>query len=330
MSTWSLLERAFGWGGIVAYHGIGDAPHAAVMHVSPPRLRAQLTYLHERYTVVPLRELVSRWHARLSTRGCVAITFDDAYAGVSVYALPIMRDLEIPATVFVTSRHAAQGGSYWWDDIERERAALRAEWTDEHEALGMPRYDPMDAKGVDRIRRRVICSFAGRWPGPIVQRDDTVWRSMNWDELAALAAEPLVDFGVHTLSHPALPLLSYAEQLAEMRDNLSQLRERLPRVLPIVAYPYGLYDSTTVRAAQEAGMVAGLTMEGRATADHPSPMTVPRVGAGEIHSPPSLGRRLNRALRPFLVIRNRGSHPRVPSDPLARRFDGISAELQTT
>ncbi len=267
MSTWSLLERAFGWGGIVAYHGVGDAPHAAVMHVSPPRLRAQLTYLHERYTVVPLRELVSRWHARVSTRGCVAITFDDAYVGVSVYALPILRDLEIPATVFVTSKHAAQGGSYWWDDIERGRLAPPEEWSDAKKAVGMSRVGPMDANGIDQVRRRVMCGFAGRWPGPIVHRDDTVWRSMNLDELAALATDPLVDFGVHTVSHPALPLLSYAEQVGEMRDSLSFLRERLSRVLPVVAYPYGLYDRTTVRAAAEAGMVAGLTMEGRATAN---------------------------------------------------------------
>src|SRR4051812_9501183 len=73
-------------------------------------------------------------------------------------------------------------------------------------------------------------------------------------------------------AHPALPLLSYDEQIAEMKNSFSLLQSRLPRVLPIVAYPYGLYDRMTVRAARAAGMNAGLTMEGRATADHPDPM----------------------------------------------------------
>jgi len=187
----------------------------------------------------------------------------------------------------------------------------------------------MDANSIDEVRRRVMRGFAGRWPGPIVCRDDTVWRSMNLDELAAFAADPLFDFGVHTVSHPALPLLSYAEQVEEMRDNLSFLRERLSRVLPVVAYPYGLYDPTTVRAAAEAGMIAGLTMEGRATADHPFPMTAPRIGAGELHSPHSLGRRLARVLRPVLVIRNRGPHPRVPRDRHARANEKVGAEFQT-
>ena len=66
-------------------------------------------------------------------------------------------------------------------------------------------------------------------------------------------------------------------------------------------------------------MIAGVTMEGRAAADHPDPMTVPRIGAGDIHSPGSLTLRLNRALRPALVIRNGGAHPRIPKDISSRR-----------
>ena len=61
-------------------------------------------------------------------------------------------------------------------------------------------------------------------------------------------------------------------------------------------------------------MIAGLTMEGRAPSTRPNPMTVPRVGARELHSPRSLSLRLNRAISPALVIRNRGPHPQIPND----------------
>ena len=154
---------------------------------------------------------------------------------------------------------------------------------------------------------------------------DTVWRSLDFRELETLANDHRIDFGVHTLSHAALPLLSYAEQVAEMRDNFALLREKLPRVLAVVAYPYGLYDRTTVRAAVEAGMVAGVTMEGRATSDRPDRMAVPRIGGAEVRTPQSLARRLNRALRPALIIRNRGRHPRMPVDRQSSAYSGLHA-----
>jgi len=313
---WSALERVFGWGGVVAYHGVGPSPHLPVMHVSPERLRRQLEHFRETYTIVPLGELVDRWRSGRTTNGCVAITFDDAYLGVASYALPILRELDLPATVFVASDHALRGGSYWWDVVELERLALgRKNWTAAPAAVGLPEFDPSDAMAADRFRNRVLARFAGRWPQGIGPRGDSVWRSLDFTELTELAKFEQIDFGVHTLSHPALPLLPYDEQLAEMRGNLNLLRERLPRVLPVVAYPYGLYDKSTVRAAQEAGLVAGVTMEGRASADRPYPMTVPRVGAAENRSSESLALRLTRALRPVLVLRNRGTHPRIPIDP---------------
>jgi peptidoglycan/xylan/chitin deacetylase (PgdA/CDA1 family) len=320
MNLWSLLERTFGWGGVIAYHGVGEAPITPVMHVSPTRLRAQLEHLRDHYAVVPLRELVERWQVGASTSGCVAITFDDAYAGVAVYALPILRALDLSATVFVTSDHAANGASYWWDDVERQRLAHTVgDWSEAPAIAGLPPFPVADAAAMERLRNRVIARFAGRWPRGLTRGVDPVWRSLDFRELAELANDQRIDFGVHTLSHPALPLLPYAEQVAEMRDNFALLQERLPRVLPVVAYPYGLYDRMTVRAARDAGMIAGLTMEGRATADNPDRMVAPRIGGAEVRAPRSLARRLNRALRPALVFRNRGPHPRLPVDRPTRR-----------
>lgn len=320
IDAWSILERVFGSGGVVAYHGVGEAPPVPIMHVTPARLRAQLEHLRERYEIVPLRDLVSRWHAKTSTRRCVAITFDDAYAGILAHALPTLRALQIPATVFVASDHAKLGAEYWWDLVARDRRAYSAALSGLLDASNRADWST-SKKGVDPaddVRAEVLARFAGRWPGALEAGRETVWRASTFPELKMLSADDLIDFGVHTLSHPALPLLPYEEQVAEMKNNYSLLQSVLPRVLPIVAYPYGLYDRVTVRAARDAGMIAGVTMEGRASADHPDPMIVPRIGAGEIHPPESLSLKLNRALRPAVVLRNRGIHPRVPSDARAR------------
>src|SRR4051812_6454794 len=106
-----VLDRCFRTGGILSYHAVveGASPPSPDMHVSSLTLRRQLEYAWEHYRVLPLHELLSRHQARRSTDRCVAITFDAAYVGVLRHAAPILRDLDLPATVFVSTRPARRG-----------------------------------------------------------------------------------------------------------------------------------------------------------------------------------------------------------------------------
>lgn len=311
-----VLERTLGRGGVVAYHGVGEAPTLPVMHTSPARLREQLDFLRLHYEVVPLREQVARWAAGRSTAGTVSITFDDAYAGVARHAVPLLAEMDLPATIFVSSAFAAVSGGFWWDALERDRrGAGTGPWSRLPSVVGLPALDPLDADTSRLVRDRVLSSCQGRWPVPLPADAADDWRSMGWGELAVVAEDARVDFGCHTVSHPALPALPRVEQEREMRDGFAALHGVVSRALPVVAYPYGLYDRTTLAAARSAGMTAGVTMEGRSPGRRPAPMTIPRVGIGEIHGPRSIAMRLAHALRPAVILRNRGIHPRMPRDP---------------
>ncbi len=313
LDVMSLADRIAGCGGVMAYHGVATPPLIRAMHITPERFRQHMEFLQQRYCIVPLIDMVERWRRGASTNGYVAITFDDAYAGVRKHAMPVLRDLNIRATIFVTSDHAQLGATYWWDEAERERVEPgESTWTTRLASVGLPPLGASDLRSMEALRTRVLARYFGRWPAGIRPSDDEEWRSLRFDELRALASDGLVDFGVHTLSHPSLPSLAYEEQVAEIHGNFLLLSERLPNVQPIVAYPYGLYDRTTIRAAADAGMVCGVTMEGRAPSGSPNLFTVPRVGCGEAHDIRSVSRRLSRVLRPFLVVRNGSIHPRVP------------------
>lgn len=315
MNAWAVLDRIFGWGGVLAYHGVSESPHSPVMHVSPRRLREQLEYLHARYEVLTLAELLRRWRGGRTTRGCVAVTFDDAHVGVVEHAGPILRELGVPATIFVSSEFSRLGAEFWWDVAERDRLQQGGRpWTAMPALLGLEPLSSSDAGAMATVRERVLGGNGGRWVEPLgAAPAASAWRAARFDELRDLARNPMIDFGVHTVTHPALPMLSRDEQVRELREGHRALEAMgLPRVQPVVAYPYGLYDRTTIEAAREAGMTAGFSIEGRAPAARPDLYTIPRVGAGEVHPPSSLERRLSRALRPALVLRNRGPHPRLP------------------
>ena len=83
---------------ILMYHSVGRP--GAYGDISRERFEADLRFLTERYEVVDLPEVLD---APDRGRKRVAITFDDCLEGVYTDALPVIREADVPATVFVVA-----------------------------------------------------------------------------------------------------------------------------------------------------------------------------------------------------------------------------------
>lgn len=115
---------------------------------------------------------------------------------------------------------------------------------------------------------------------------------MTFADLTELAAVPGVEVGVHTVSHPVLPLLPDPDLGQEIAGGYDELRERFTNVVPILAVPFGLYDERTLRAAHAAGMTASCSVSG-ATLDRRAPQyALPRICMARGDTPATLGLRL--------------------------------------
>ena len=305
-----LLETVFGRGGIVAYHGVRPTSFLSSTHVTPATFQTHMEFLAGSYDVLPLAEFVARRRAGRSLRGCAAITFDDAYTGILADALPILERLRLPATVFVATSFCRREKRYWWDRfeyvIQRLQPANRSELL---RAVGLE-----EGAADHEVRDRILTHFSGALPRELdraLRRAEkqvgvVPERAMSADELQQLARSDLIDFGCHSAHHYALPWLAAPKVEKEIRLDHDWLRERLPRVRPYLAYPYGLYTRATVDAVRHSGMEAAFSIAGRAATSRFAMYSCPRIGMADVNTLRGLRLRLSWITIPVVAARDRG------------------------
>lgn len=114
-------RRPRGRGRILCYHSIGQ-PRAGVNDVAPHLFRRQLRQAIELgYRFAPASEIAASGGGERD----LAITFDDAWTSVAENAAPILRELDLPWSVFVVSDWSEHRGQ-WAQEVILNWAQLRA------------------------------------------------------------------------------------------------------------------------------------------------------------------------------------------------------------
>jgi peptidoglycan/xylan/chitin deacetylase (PgdA/CDA1 family) len=120
---------------ILMFHRVDTLPAYDQLTVSPERFRQQMQWLAAHYRVVPLTQALDEITAGRVSRRTVVITFDDGYYDNCKYALPVLREMGLPATVFVTTQFAsgeAQHARY------PEAGRLHMDWNEVRQWLDAP------------------------------------------------------------------------------------------------------------------------------------------------------------------------------------------------
>jgi len=113
---------------VLCYHAISEQWQSA-MSTTPARLERHVRWLLRRgYAPTTFAEAAHGAHAG----PCFAVTFDDAFASVRERAFGVLARLGVPATVFVPTRFADDGGPLRWDGLEGWAASAH-----EHELRSM-------------------------------------------------------------------------------------------------------------------------------------------------------------------------------------------------
>lgn len=100
---------------ITAFHRVNDGLPPDGLTCSSRMFRDFCAYFKKNFRVVPLAEQIEAFRAGKSLPGTLSITFDDGYLDNYEVAAPILEEMGLPATFFITSDFIGSQRVPFWD-----------------------------------------------------------------------------------------------------------------------------------------------------------------------------------------------------------------------
>lgn len=268
---------------IINYHRILAAPDPFL--ASEPDVGAfrwQMELLAESFNVIPLHEALTALKKNELPPRAVCVTFDDGYRSVYDLALPILKEFNLHATIFVTSGYLGKGNM--WNDkiietiqtlptgvLDLRRVGMGSypltNLTDRRHAIdkltALSKYMPPDARNA--LAKDLDDMLGGRLSPNL----------MLTPQLVRKLVEQGMEIGGHTVSHPILSRVDDEAARYEIEAGKRQLEMITGRSVNLFAYPNGKigmdFDERHIQMAKDAGFTAAFTTApGAATGKHDS------------------------------------------------------------
>ena len=298
---------------VLTYHRIGqldESPNMspATLSASAEAFVAQMRMVAQRFQPVSLEQVLTSIDGGLALPArAVLVTFDDATVCFARHAWPVLRELHVPATLFVPTAFPGSDREFWWDRLHRLIQAAGQSWpSGTSSEMWRTPWGAMAVGSAAARRqawRRLAAGFvhgpfeqALRWLRESAARCSLEPRRspvLSWPELRRLRDEG-VAIAPHTRTHPPLTAINAAALTDELNGARDDLARELGDCWPAIAYPGGFCNEQVVVATQAAGMRLGFTTR-RGTNHWPAaePLRLRRINVGRRSGPGRLAIQLS-------------------------------------
>ncbi len=301
-----LAPLTRGKGIIFTLHNVRPEPPEAfepnrILKVTPSFLEEAIETVQKAgYDIVSLDEAARRLKSSEQTRPFACFTFDDGYRDNRDFAYPVFKKHNLPFAIYVPTAYADGEGDLWWFVLEAairkaDRLSVVLDGVERVFDTGTPEakdrafseiYWPLRSRPESELRATVhkIAAAVG-YDSSTLCRD----LIMDWDELRALAADPLVTIGAHTRRHFAVAKLPEDEARAEIAESVARIARELGRPCRHFSFPYGDAGSAGERdfaIAKSLGLETAVTTHKDVLRDKYPMSGLPRVSLnGDFQDP---------------------------------------------
>lgn len=256
---------------IITYHRVLEH-HDPLLEPEPDihTFTWQMETLASCFNVLSLSEAIAAIRENRVPPRAVCISFDDGYRSCHDFALPILKRLGLPATVFVTTGYL-DGGNMWNDRII-EAIRLLPEGTLDLQDVGLGVHLMSGLADRKEIAQKINDNSKYLPTGDrlkVIEKlekltgVDSNIRLMLTREMIENLSKSGVEIGGHTITHPILAKLNDDDARYEIEENKRVLEKIIGKPLELFAYPNGKvkadFDQRHVQMVSDAGYTAAFT-----------------------------------------------------------------------
>ena len=205
--------------------------------ISAERAQWAFPWLKRNYNIIGLQDYIKavRTGERLPKKSAI-ITFDDGHAS-NYDLLPILKELQIPITIFLCSDIIGTHRHFWFKHSKNIKS--------NHEHLkklsNAQRLEAMKSFGYEQTK----------------EYEDV--QALTHEQIKEMSA--WVDFQSHTCFHPCLPQCDDETAQKELALSKQHLEQNYSFSINTISYPNGDYTERDIRLAKESGYICGITVD---------------------------------------------------------------------
>ncbi|HVI09866.1 MAG TPA: GNAT family N-acetyltransferase [Candidatus Binatia bacterium] len=257
---------------ILQYHRVNDDHDPFLGGLPAGAFRAQMRHLAAHFPFLTLDQL-ARGEFPGGHKFYVAVTFDDGYRDNFLCAFPVLKELGIPATIFLATGYVNSGDLPWYDQV---RLAFKLSV---QPGIFLPGLTSAPLPLNNRSERVQAAENTLHWLRGLPQNE---WQSavaelyralrvptelklpnqmLSWDDVRQMSRHN-ISFGAHTVTHPVLSRISTLDLDREIAGSKRAIEDRLQTPVSHFAYPFGQpldFNSTAKRSVINAGFKTAVT-----------------------------------------------------------------------
>lgn len=247
------------------YHGIVRAPLQVDdwCFVDESSFRYQIKYIKKHFEVLPLIDAAELLRKEKIYRPTAAITFDDGLQNNYDFAYPILREEELPATLFLTTGLLNSDDTLWYCRLNHALSNTNKnsiEWNGTRFDLNDPgskaKYSSLIQKKLKDFPqprllielRRILIELGYDPDCPM--EVGSPYRMLIYQSIKEMASSGFIEFGAHTHSHAILSLISSKERFDEIASSIRAITALTGHPCKTFAYPNGRlqdYDKAVIK-----------------------------------------------------------------------------------
>jgi peptidoglycan/xylan/chitin deacetylase (PgdA/CDA1 family) len=269
---------------ILAYHGVSKTLPKLFnwQHIPEDIFIRQMEHIKKYYNVIPIDVLLNDIiNKRLIHRKTISLSFDDGYENNFSVAYPILKEMGLPAAIFISTSFIGKNyKSLWFDKLYNAFVQYSANSLN----LSMFGIGVIDTSNTENKLKAISFITEQLKLLTTEDRDKLIgnilpimtqgvpekfyFPGMSWDQIKILANDPLITIGGHGHTHAILTKLDLTDASKEIFLNKFLIEEHIKRNIFVFAYPNGNWNTDIINILRQAGYkFAMTTKEGFVTSD---------------------------------------------------------------